>query len=167
MSAVFCDGHASDAFVGLRSTIAASDRTSTGEKRGSVSDIVCAMVRNHLPALGVTKPMWRTQGGDLHPNCNRMSHYISLLRFTEQGAANLKKSTARAHNFDKLAAKSGVTVVGQYWTLGEYDGVLILSADSEKKVLHLLSALTGAGNVQTATLQAFTDGEFDDIVSGG
>lgn len=95
-----------------------------------------------------------------------MSHYISLLRFTEQGAANLKKSTARAHSFDKLAAKSGVTVVGQYWTLGEYDGVLILSADSEKKVLHLLSALSSAGNVQTATLQAFTDAEFDGIVSG-
>ena len=95
-----------------------------------------------------------------------MCHYISLLRFTAQGAANLKKSTSRAHNFDKLAAKSGVTVVGQYWTLGEYDGALILSAPSEKKVLHLLSELTSAGNVRTATLQAFTDAEFDGIVRG-
>lgn len=95
-----------------------------------------------------------------------MSHYISLLRFTEQGAANLKKSTARAHTFDKLAAKSGVNVVGQYWTLGEYDGVLILSADSGRKVLHLLGELTSGGNVQTATLQAFTDTEFDEIMNG-
>ena len=95
-----------------------------------------------------------------------MAHYISLIRFTEQGTATIKKSTARAHNFDKLAAKSGVTVVGQYWTLGEYDGVLILSANSEKKVLHLLSALSSAGNVQTATLQAFTDREFDSILNG-
>ena len=62
-----------------------------------------------------------------------MARYISLLRFTEQGAKNMKKSTTRAHNFDKLAAKAGVKVEGQYWTMGAYDGVLILTADSEKK----------------------------------
>lgn len=95
-----------------------------------------------------------------------MARYISLLRFTEQGAKNLKKSTARAHAFDKLAAKAGVQVEGQYWTMGDYDGVLILSADSEEKVLHLLGTLASLGNVRTATMQAFTDGEFDGIVKG-
>jgi uncharacterized protein with GYD domain len=94
-----------------------------------------------------------------------MARYISLLRFTEQGAKNMKKSTARAHAFDKLAAKAGVKVEGQYWTMGKYDGVLILSADSEQKVLHLLTALAALGNVRTATMQAFLDGEFDAIVA--
>ncbi len=93
-----------------------------------------------------------------------MARYISLLRFTEQGAKNLRKSTTRAHNFDKLAAKSGVKVEGQYWTMGNYDGILILSADSEQKVLHLLTALASLGNVRTATMQAFADREFDAIV---
>lgn len=93
-----------------------------------------------------------------------MARYISLLRFTEQGAKNIKKSTARAHAFDKLAARSGVRVEGQYWTMGKYDGVLILSADSEQKVLHLLAALAALGNVSTATMQAFVDSEFDAIV---
>ena len=60
-----------------------------------------------------------------------MARYISLLRFTEQGAKNLKKSTNRAHTFDKIATQSGVKIEGQYWTLGAYDGVLILDADSE------------------------------------
>ncbi|MBI5802459.1 MAG: GYD domain-containing protein [Verrucomicrobia bacterium] len=92
-----------------------------------------------------------------------MNRYISLLRFTEQGAKNMRKSTARAHAFDKLAAKSGVQVEGQYWTMGNYDGVLILSADSEQKVLHLLTTLASLGNVRTATMQAFTDNEFDAI----
>lgn len=92
-----------------------------------------------------------------------MARYISLLRFTEQGAKNLKKSTARAHAFDKLAVKAGVKVEGQYWTIGEYDGVLILSADSERKVLHLLTALASLGNVRTATMQAFSDKDFDAI----
>lgn len=93
-----------------------------------------------------------------------MARYISLLRFTEQGAKNMKKSTTRAHDFDKLAAKAGVKVEGQFWTMGSYDGVLILTADSEARVLHLLTLLAGLGNVRTSTMQAFVDKEFDAIV---
>ena len=94
-----------------------------------------------------------------------MARYISLLRFTEQGAKNMKKSTTRAHEFDKLAAKAGVKVEGQYWTMGDYDGVLIVTADSEEKVLHLLTLLAALGNVRTKTMQAFVDKEFDAILS--
>ena len=93
-----------------------------------------------------------------------MARYISLLRFTEQGAKNIKKSTNRAHDFDKLAAKAGVKVEGQYWTMGKYDGVLIVAADSEEKVLHMLTLLAALGNVRTNTMQAFVDKEFDAIV---
>ena len=95
-----------------------------------------------------------------------MARYIALLKFTEQGSKNITKSTARAHQFDKLAAKSGVKVEGQFWTLGRYDGVLILSANSAEKVLHLLATLASLGNVRTETLQAFTDREFDSILAG-
>ena len=76
----------------------------------------------------------------------------------------MKKSTTRAHNFDKLAAKAGVKVEGQYWTMGAYDGVLILTADSEKKVLHMLTLLAALGNVRTNTMQAFVEKEFNAIV---
>jgi uncharacterized protein with GYD domain len=93
-----------------------------------------------------------------------MACYITLIRYTDQGARNVKKSTARAHKFDALAAKSGVKVEGQYWTMGNYDGVLILRADSEHKILHLLTELASLGNVHTETLQAFVDKEFDAIV---
>ena len=93
-----------------------------------------------------------------------MARYIALLNFTAQGAKNIKKSTARAHQFYKLAAKSCVKVEGQFWTLGRYDGVLILSADDSRKVLQLLAALASLGNVRTQTLQTFTDNEFDQIV---
>lgn len=93
-----------------------------------------------------------------------MARYIALLKFTDQGARNIKKSTRRAHQFDKLAAKSGVTVEGQYWTLGSLDGVVILNASDEQKVLHLLSELAALGNVRTETLRAFVDGEYDSIV---
>ena len=92
-----------------------------------------------------------------------MARYITLLHYTEQGSTNIKKSTTRAHKFDELAAKAGVKVEGQYWTLGAYDGVLILRADSEHKILHLLTELAALGNVRTETMQAFVDREFDAI----
>lgn len=93
-----------------------------------------------------------------------MARYISLLRFTEQGARKIKDSTKRAHEFDKIAAKTGVKIEGQYWTVGEYDGVLIVQADSAEKALHCLAELASEGNVRTETMQAFVDSDFDRIV---
>lgn len=93
-----------------------------------------------------------------------MTRYITLLKFTEQGARNIKKSTERAHQFNKLAARSGVKVVGQYWTLGPFDGILVLEAEKEHKILKLLTDLASLGNVRTETMQAFVDKEFDAIV---
>lgn len=92
-----------------------------------------------------------------------MPRYLSLLQFTERGLRNLNMSTARARAFDKLAAKAGVTVEGQYWTLGRYDGALILSADDGSKVLSLLASLVSKGNVRTESLLALNDCEFDAI----
>jgi uncharacterized protein with GYD domain len=93
-----------------------------------------------------------------------MARYIALLKFTEQGAKNVKKSPTRAHSFDKLAEKAGVTIEGQYWTMGRYDGVLILSAENEFKALHWLTELAALGNVRTETLQSFIDTEFTAIL---
>jgi uncharacterized protein with GYD domain len=93
-----------------------------------------------------------------------MARYISLIKFTEQGARNIRKSTSRAHEFDRAAAKAGVKIEGQYWTLGAYDGVLVISADNERKALHCLTELASSGNVHTETLPAFVDKEFDAIV---
>jgi uncharacterized protein with GYD domain len=95
-----------------------------------------------------------------------MPKYITLIRFTEQGAKNIKQSTARARSFAEAVAKAGVKVEGQYWTTGSYDGALVLSADSERTVLHALTELAAVGNVRTETVQAFDAKEFEAIVGG-
>jgi uncharacterized protein with GYD domain len=77
--------------------------------------------------------------------------------------ATSRSQPSRDRAFDKLAAESGVKVEGQYWTMGTYDGILILSADSEQKALRILTTLNGLGNVRTVTMQAFADKEFDAI----
>jgi uncharacterized protein with GYD domain len=94
-----------------------------------------------------------------------MSRYISLLRFTQKGADRIQDSTKRAHRFNAIAKKAGVVVEDQYWTIGAYDGVLIIRADSEKKALHMLTLLAAEGNVRAETMQAFEDAEFKSIVS--
>ena len=92
-----------------------------------------------------------------------MAHYVSLIRFTDQGARALKKSADRAMGFRKAAAKAGIIVEAQLWTAGSCDGVLILSGD-EQKILRCLAQLVALGNVRTETLQAFDAREFQALV---
>jgi uncharacterized protein with GYD domain len=94
-----------------------------------------------------------------------MTRYISLLRFTPQGVRNLKQSPTRAAAFRKAAEKAGVKVETQLWTVGTYDGILVLSAANEAAVLSAIAKLAAAGNVTTQTLQAFDAKEFGKIAS--
>lgn len=95
-----------------------------------------------------------------------MKRYIALLRFTDSGAQALAKSTERAAAWAKAAAKAGVEVEGQYWSVGEYDGVLILGGADEKTVLGQLAKLAKSGNVRTQTMKLFDADQFDAIVKG-
>ncbi len=92
-----------------------------------------------------------------------MARYVTLIRFTEQGARGMKKSTARAVAFKRAAEKAGVTVETQLWTVGACDGVLILSGE-EKKMLRCLTQLATLGNVRTETMQAFDAAELKAIL---
>lgn len=93
-----------------------------------------------------------------------MTRYISRLTFTEKGTADIRDSTHRARAFEELAAKSGATVEGQYWTVGSHDGILVLSANKEGKILHLLSELASRGYVRTKSMRAFNDAEFESVL---
>jgi uncharacterized protein with GYD domain len=88
-----------------------------------------------------------------------MARYVTLLKFTEQGAKNIKKSAERAAAFRDAAKKAGVNVETQLWTTGAYDGALVLSGD-EKNVLRALAELAAQGNVRTETLRAFDAEQF-------
>jgi len=92
-----------------------------------------------------------------------MARYVTLIRFTDQGARALRKSAVRASAFRKATEKAGITVETQLWTAGSCDGVLILSGD-EKKILRCLAQLVALGNVRTETLRAFDAKKFKGIV---
>jgi uncharacterized protein with GYD domain len=93
-----------------------------------------------------------------------MPTYATLIRFTEQGAANFKDTPKRAAAFKDAAARGGVTVRDVYWTLGPYDGLLIVEAPDEQTVTAVMLGLSSVGNVRTQTMRAFDESEIGEIV---
>lgn len=95
-----------------------------------------------------------------------METFIVLLDYTPQGVQNIKESPARADAFAANAEALGVSVRDIFWTFGDHDGVLVLTAPDDKAVSTLLLALAQDGNVRTRTLKAYGKEEMQHIVSG-
>jgi uncharacterized protein with GYD domain len=81
-----------------------------------------------------------------------MAINISLVNFTEQGIRNIKDAPKRREAFRELCKKHGVTVKDTYYTLGQYDIVIITEGSDEALTAVLLSA-GKLGNVRTQTLR--------------
>lgn len=90
--------------------------------------------------------------------------YVVLLKFTEKGVTNVRNSPDRATAFQATAEKSGASVVSQYWTLGSYDGVIVLDAPDEATAAGLVLGLGGADNVSTCMLRALDASEFKAVI---
>jgi uncharacterized protein with GYD domain len=84
-----------------------------------------------------------------------MATFITLLNFTDQGIRNVKDSPDRYEAFKAMAEKLGVTVKSIYYTVGQYDLVLVVEGGDEAATAMLLK--TGSlGNVRSQTLRAFS-----------
>ena len=94
-----------------------------------------------------------------------MVRYLALISFTEQGVKQMGETVQRAEAFEKVAQKAGATVKGLYWTVGAYDGALLLEAPDESTAAALLAKLAAAGNVRTQTLRAFDRSEMQGIAT--
>ena len=93
-----------------------------------------------------------------------MATFIALIDYTEQGIRDIKDSPQRADHFNAAAERAGAKVIGQYWTIGNHDGVLILEAPSDEVAASVLLSLSSSGNVRTTTLRAFEWAEAQDLI---
>jgi uncharacterized protein with GYD domain len=84
-----------------------------------------------------------------------MAVYVVLGNFTEQGIKNIRHSPERARMFQQVAEKMGIKPKAVYWTMGQYDVVLVLDAPDDESLAASLMALGSQGNVKTTTLRAF------------
>ena len=93
-----------------------------------------------------------------------MATFITTLHFTEQGVKAVRDTCDRAATFKAAAEKLGVKVAGQYWTLGAFDGVLVLEAPNEETATAALLHLGSLGNVRTQTARAYDPAEMQKVL---
>jgi len=94
-----------------------------------------------------------------------MATYIALVNFTEQGVRDFRATADRAIKFKTMAEETGVKVKDIFWTMGNYDIVLVMEAAEEKAVVGTMLGLASLGNVRTQTLRAFNSAEMKEIIS--
>lgn len=92
-----------------------------------------------------------------------MSTFITLVSFTDQGIRNVRESPDRFDAFKALAEKAGLKVQGCYYTVGQYDMVVIVEGSEEAATAALLK-VGSLGNVKTQTLRAFSIAEMRKII---
>jgi uncharacterized protein with GYD domain len=94
-----------------------------------------------------------------------MATFITTLHFTEQGIKAVRDTCERAATFKAAAEKLGVKVTGQYWTLGAFDGVLVLEAPNEEAATAALLHLGSLGNTRTQTARAYDPAEMQRVLA--
>jgi uncharacterized protein with GYD domain len=104
--------------------------------------------------------------GDIHFTWEgtTMPTYITTLHFTEQGIKAARDTCERAAAFKAAAEKLGVKVTGLYWTLGAFDGLLVLEAPDEEALTAALLQLGSLGNVRTQTARAYDAAEMRKVL---
>jgi len=88
-----------------------------------------------------------------------MSNYIILYNWTDQGIRNVKDVPKRIGIFKSELEKVGAKLINEYFTFGEYDGVIIVEAPDDKAIMKVMLSTGTLGNVRTRTLKAFTYNE--------
>lgn len=94
-----------------------------------------------------------------------MPTYISLLKYTQQGAQKIKESPARLDAAKKGFKAMGAELKQWYLVMGQYDAVIIAEAPDDETVAKLALATSSQGAIHTETLRAFTEDEYRKIIA--
>jgi uncharacterized protein with GYD domain len=93
-----------------------------------------------------------------------MATFITTVQFTEQGIKAVRDTCDRAAALMAAVEKMGVKVTGLYWTLGPFDGVIVLEAPDEARATAALLHLGSLGHLRTQTARAFDAAEMRKIL---
>jgi uncharacterized protein with GYD domain len=92
-----------------------------------------------------------------------MPHFVSLVKYTQQGIAKIKDSPSRLDAAKKAAEGVGGKIHAWYLTMGRYDAILISEFPSDEAAAKFVLSSAALGNITTETLKAFTDAEYRKI----
>jgi uncharacterized protein with GYD domain len=93
-----------------------------------------------------------------------MATFVSLINLTEQGIRNVKQSPQRFEAFKAMAEDQGVTVKAVYYTIGQFDMMVVVEGQDQAVVASLL-ATNAFGNVRSQTMLAYSVDEMKAITA--
>jgi uncharacterized protein with GYD domain len=93
-----------------------------------------------------------------------MPTYISLCRWTTQGAQTMKESPARLDAAKKAFASDGVKILNFYLTTGTHDMVIITEAPNDDVMAKAMLSTIAKGGITTQTSRAFTEDEYRALI---
>jgi uncharacterized protein with GYD domain len=93
-----------------------------------------------------------------------MPTFITFVKWTDQGIRNVRDTVKRAKEITTQVQNSGGAVKGIYWTMGQYDVVIIFEAPDDTTATALLMFGGSLGNIRTETVRAFPEGEMENIL---
>ena len=94
-----------------------------------------------------------------------MASYVCLIQFTDQGIRNIQDTVKRGDAAMAEAEKMGMKIVEEYWTMGAYDGVVIMEAPDDETMSAFILKAVSLGNVKAQTLRAFRRNEMEGILT--
>ena len=93
-----------------------------------------------------------------------MPTYISLCRWTLQGAAKIKESPTRLDVAKKALEADGVKLLGFYMVMGSHDIVILCEAPNDEVIAKAMLRTVSQGGISTETSRAFTEDEYRKII---
>jgi uncharacterized protein with GYD domain len=94
-----------------------------------------------------------------------MATYLVLINFTGQGIRNIKDSPKRVAAVRDLAGGLGIEIRDVFWTLGAFDGAVLMEAPDDQAVTAWALKVGSLGNVRTQTLRAFRAPDLENILA--
>jgi len=94
-----------------------------------------------------------------------MASYVCLIQFSDQGIRNIQDTVKRGDAAMAAAQKMGMKIVEEYWTMGAYDGVVIIEAPDDETMSAFILKVGSLGNVKAQTLRAFRRNEMEGILA--
>jgi uncharacterized protein with GYD domain len=94
-----------------------------------------------------------------------MASYVCLIQFKDQGIRNIQDTLKRGDAAMAEAKRLGMKIVEEYWTMGAYDGVVIVDAPDDETISAFMLKVGSLGNIKGQTLRAFRRDEMEGILA--
>jgi uncharacterized protein with GYD domain len=93
-----------------------------------------------------------------------MPHYIILWNWTDQGLRAVKDSPKRLESFRAELEKASGKLIGEYYTMGQYDGIVMVETPSDETIMSIVLGDASKGNFRSMTLKAFPMSEAAKVI---